>query len=160
MAATLEARSPGTTPLPTNGAWSRPAEDLAHQPVTDVLHRATEDSKVLIGEELQLARSELTSKAKTAGKGAGLLGAAGVVAIFAVLALTAGFILGLALVIPPWAAALVVAIVYGVIAGTLALAGRKQVQAAAPFIPERTVRSLSDLIRTLQAAWKRGEARS
>lgn len=149
MAATLEARSPG----------SPPAYDLTRPHVTEVLQRVTEESKALIREELQLARSELTSKVKTAGKGAGLLGAAGVVAIFGALALTAALILALALVMPGWAAALVVAVAYGAVAGMLALTGRKQVQAATPFMPERTARSLSDVVRTVQSAWKRGDAR-
>jgi len=50
-------------------------------------------------------------------------------------ALTAAIILALALVMPPWAAALVVAAVYLAIAGALALRGRTQVQAATPFLP-------------------------
>jgi len=150
----------GSTPEPFRAAPSNaPAEDLTHQPVTQVLQRVTEESKALIGEELQLARTELTSKAKSAGKGAGLLGAAGIAAIFGAMALTAAMILGLTLVMPPWAAALVVAGAYGVLAATLALAGRKQVQAATPLVPEQTVRSLGDAVRRVQSAWKRGQSR-
>jgi uncharacterized membrane protein YqjE len=165
-------RSGGGEPFAANGAppttagstaattaWNPPAEDLTHQPVTQVLQKVTQESKNLIGEELQLARTELTSKVKTAGKGAGLLGAAAVVAIFGAMALTAAFILALALVMPPWAAALVVAAVYLAIAGVLALTGRTQVQAATPFLPERAVRTLTDVIQRVQSAWKRGESR-
>jgi hypothetical protein len=82
-----------------------------------------------------------------------------VVAIFGAMALTAAFILALALVMPPWAAALVVAAVYLAIAGVLALTGRTQVQAATPFLPERAVRTLTDVIQRVQSAWKRGESR-
>src|ERR1700704_4011169 len=139
LAATLETRSGGGELLPANGApastaaptaettaWNPPVEDLTHQPVTQVLQKVTEESKALIEEELQLARTELTSKVKTAGKGAGLLGGAAVAAIFGAMALTAAIILALALVMPPWAAALVVAAVYLAIAGALALTGRTQ----------------------------------
>ena len=177
MAATLETRPGGYPPLATNGAplagpgpaavetaattraWNPPGEDLTHQPVTQVLQRVTEESKALIGEELQLARTELTSKVKTAGKGAGLLGAAAVVAIFGVMAITAAIILALAIVMPPWAAAMVVALAYLAIAGILAISGRNQVQAATPFVPEQTVRTLSDVLHRIQSAWKRGEAK-
>jgi membrane protein len=112
-----------------------------------------------MGEELQLARTELTSKVKTAGRGAGLLGAAGVAAIFGVMAFTAAIILALAIVMPAWAAAMVVALVYLAIAGILALSGRSQVQAATPFVPEQTMRTLSDVMQRVQSAWKRGEAK-
>jgi uncharacterized membrane protein YqjE len=149
---------PATAATPTT-AWNPPTQDLAHQPVTQVLQKVTEESKTLIGEELQLARTELTSKVRTAGKGAGLLGAAAIAAIFGAMALTAAIILALALVMPPWAAALVVAAAYLAIAGALALTGRNQVQAATPFVPERAVRTLSDVIQRIQSAWKRGESR-
>src|SRR5882672_9038815 len=165
LAATLETRPGGGGPIATNGAtppgaattaWNPPAQDLTHRPVTQVLQKVTEESKALIGEEMQLARAELTSKAKTAGKGAGLLGAAGVVAIFGALAFTAAIILALAIVIPPWAAAMLVALVYLAIAGILALSGRAQVQAATPFVPEQTLRTLTDVVQRVQSAWKRG----
>ncbi|HLB78061.1 MAG TPA: phage holin family protein, partial [Candidatus Dormibacteraeota bacterium] len=81
------------------GPTGRPG-DLKHQPVTEILQRVAEDSKALATEELQLARTEITAKLKTAGKGAGLFGAAGAIAFFAVGALTAAFILALALVMP------------------------------------------------------------
>ena len=166
LAASLEARPGGGGPPAGNGAtaaataaWNPPAQDLTHRPVTQVLQKVTEESKTLIGEEMQLARAELTSKAKTAGKGAGLLGAAGVLAIFGALAFTAAVILALAIVIPPWAAAMLVALTYLAIAGILALTGRNQVKAATPFVPEQTVRTLTDVLQRVQSAWKRGEVR-
>ena len=170
LAATLETRPARGGPFANNGetpagtavatsAWNPPAQDLTHQPVAQVLQKVTKESKTLIGEEMQLARAELTSKAKTAGKGAGLLGAAGVLAIFGALAFTAAIILALAIVIPPWAAAMLVALVYLAIAGILALTGRNQVKAATPFVPEQTVRTLTDVLQRVQSAWKRGEAR-
>ena len=174
FASSLETRSGGGEPFATNGApapsvgptatattsaWNPPAGDLRHQPVTEVLQKVTAESRTLMGEELQLARTELTSKAKTAGRGAGLLGAAGVVAIFGVMAFTAAIILALAIVMPAWAAAMVVALVYLAIAGILALSGRSQVLAATPFVPEQTMRTLSDVMQKVQSAWKRGEAK-
>ena len=170
MAANLETNPGGSRPFATDGvpppgpavatsAWNPPAGDLSHQPVTQVLQRVTGESRALIGGEMQLARAELTSKVKTAGKGAGLLGAAGVVAIFGALAFTAVIILALAMIMPPWAAAMLVALVYLAIAGILALSGRNQVQAATPFVPEQTLRTLTDVMQRVQSAWKRGEAK-
>ena len=169
MAADLETRPGGSRSIVTDGApppgpamvtsaWNPPAEDLSHQPVTQVLQRVTGESKTLIGGEMQLARAELTSKVKTAGKGAGLLGAAGVVAVFGALAFTAAIILALAIIMPPWGAAMLVALAYLAIAGILALSGRNQVKAATPFVPEQTVRTLTDVVQRVQSAWRRGEA--
>ena len=80
-------------------------------------------------------------------------------AIFGALAFTAAIIVALAVVIPPWAAAMLVALVYLAIAGILALSGRSQVQAATPFVPEQTLRTLTDVVQRVQSAWKRGEAK-
>ena len=54
---------------------------------------------------------------------------------------------------------MLVALVYLAIAGILALSGRNQVQAATPFVPEQTLRSLTDVAQRVQSAWKRGEAK-
>jgi len=48
-------------------------------------------------------------------------------------------VLALALVLPGWAAALIVAVVVLAVAGVLALMGRKKLQSATPVVPEDTV---------------------
>ena len=166
LAATLESRWPDSPPGPpdgqsyqsSGGGPTRRPGDLKHQPVTEILQRAAGDSKALATGELQLAKTEITAKLKTAGKGAGLFGVAGAIAFFAVGALTAAFILALALVMPAWAAALVVTGAYGAVAGVCVLMGKQAVKQATPFAPERTLQTLSSLIRKLQSAWERGES--
>ena len=54
---------------------------------------------------MRLAQAELTEKGRHAGKGAGMFGGAGLVALYGVGALVAAAILGLATVIEPWIAA-------------------------------------------------------
>ena len=168
LAATLEARSgainptfppPVTPTTPTPTVMARPSSDPRNQPVGDLLQQFGSETKTLITEELQLAKTEMTSKVKTAGQGAGLLGGAAVVGIFAFGALTAGLILALALVMPAWLAALVVGVAYGLVAGGLALAGKGKVKDATPLVPEQTVRTLGHLSNKLQGAWRRGQAR-
>ena len=51
-------------------------------------------------------------------------------------------ILALAVVIPAWAAALIVTAVFGAVAGVAALTGKKKVQKGAPPVPEQTVESV------------------
>ncbi|TWH69410.1 putative superfamily III holin-X [Micromonospora olivasterospora] len=74
-------------------------------------------------------------------------------------ALVAAAILLLALVLPAWVAALVVAVVLFAVAGILALVGKKQVSQAVPPVPTATVRSVRADVDTVTAAVKdRGRA--
>ena len=73
--------------------------------------------------------------------GVGLLLGAGVVALYAVGALTAAAILGLAIVLDAWLAALIVGVAYLAVAGILALTGKKKVEQATPPVPEQAIES-------------------
>ena len=55
--------------------------------------------------------------------------------------------LALATAIAPWLAALVVAVLYGVIAGGLALIGRQELREATPPVPEQTVDTVKEDVR-------------
>ena len=109
--------------------------DLRDRPIGDLLKQLSQDTATLVRKELDLAKAEMAQKGKKAGLGAGMFGAAGIVAFLALGALTACFILALAEVMDPWQAALIVALVYAAIAGVLALVGRERVQEAAPPVP-------------------------
>jgi len=50
----------------------------------------------------------------------------------------------LARVVPAWLSALIVSVVLSTAAGAAALKGKKEVAAAGPLAPERTVESLKD----------------
>src|SRR6202011_6262498 len=99
----------------------------------------------LVVDELELARAEITEKGKRAGIGIGELGAAGLAVLYALGALTACLIAALAaLGTPVWAAALIVAIVYGIVALVLYLVGRQQLQRGLPPTPERTQQTIKE----------------
>ena len=102
---------------------------------------STEMSSLMRG-EVELARLELTEKAKHTGKGAGAFGAAGLVALYGVGVLIAAAILALALVMDAWLAAVLVGVVLLVIAGGIALFGKKQVSEGTPMKPERATENL------------------
>jgi membrane protein len=91
---------------------------------------------------MRLAQLELAEKGRHAGKGAGMFGGAGLVALYGVGALVAAAILGLATAMSGWIAALIVAVVLFAIAGVLALTGKQQVQQATPPAPEAAVESV------------------
>ena len=118
--------------------------DLRRLPTGELVKELAEEVSNLVRAELELARAELTAKGKRAGIGLGELGAAGIVALYALGALTACFIAALALAMPVWAAALIVTIVYAIIAAVLALIGRQQLQRGLPPTPERTQRTIKE----------------
>ena len=74
----------------------------------------------LVKGELELARTELTTKARRAGAGAGLMSAGGLLACYGLAVLLAAAIAALALIWPVWLAAVVVGIVVLVLAGLAA----------------------------------------
>ena len=106
-----------------------------------LVSRATQQLSDLIRAELRLATAELKDKGKHAGRGAGLFGGAGLVALYGIGALLAAVIAALALVLPVWASALIIGAALMVIAGILAMMGRAQTKRAVPPTPERAMSS-------------------
>jgi hypothetical protein len=93
---------------------------------------------------------------KQMGLGAGLFGGAGVVAFYGVGALLAGLALLLALVLPAWAAALIVAGGLFLIAAIAALIGRREFQRAGTPVPEQAIDSVKADVDTVSQAVKDG----
>jgi Putative Actinobacterial Holin-X, holin superfamily III len=76
-----------------------------------------------------------------------MFGAAGLIALFGVGALTACLVLALATAMDAWLAALIVAVVYLVAAGVAALVGKGKVQEATPPAPEQAIASTKEDVR-------------
>lgn len=119
-------------------------EQLRQLPVGDLVKQLAEEVSTLARQEIELARAEMTVKAKRAGLGLGELGSGGVVGLYALGALTACFIAALALAMPVWASALIVAVVYGAIAAVLIVVGRRQLEESGPAVPERTKQTIQE----------------
>ncbi len=122
-------------PTPTTSDRTDAAAPAGDPTLGRLVHDLTEQTRELVRGEMALARAELTDTVKHAGKGAGLFGAAGVVALYGVGVLLAALVALLSLVLPVWLAALVVAVVLFAAAGLAALLGKKQVDQAAPAVP-------------------------
>jgi Flp pilus assembly protein TadB len=104
----------------------------------------------LIRDEIRAAQMELTEKLKAAGVGAGLLVGGAVLALFAIGALVAAAILGLAEVLAPWLSALIVGVVLLLIAGALALVGQRRLKKGMPPLPQDSIESVKADIRTVK----------
>jgi hypothetical protein len=112
------------------------------QSLGELVATATRDMSLLIHKEIELAKTELAEQATKAGIGAGLLGGAGFLGLFAlVLASVAGgfgFSAGLNLAV--WAGFLCMAGVYAILAGVLVILGITRVKSVGG--PERTTRTV------------------
>jgi uncharacterized membrane protein YqjE len=129
---------------------------LSDRSVPELLQQLSDQTVTLVRQELDLAKVELTEKGKQAGVGAGMFGAAGVAGLYAVGALTAAVILALSLAMSGWLAALIVAVIYGAVAGVLALTGRSRVQRGVPPVPEQTVQNVKEDVAVARDAVKEG----
>jgi MFS family permease len=115
--------------------------------LADLARQLSNQTTELVRHEVELAKAELRVKGKRAGVGAGMFGGAGALGLYALGALTAAIIAGIAEALPVWASALIVAALYGAVAGILALRGKKKVQQATPPLPERAVQSVKEDVR-------------
>lgn len=104
----------------------------------------------LIRDELRAAQAELTEKLKAAGMGAGLLVGALVIALFAFGVFIAAAVLGLSVVLQPWASALIVGALLVIVAVVLALLGRNKLKKGVPPLPTESIENVKADIRAMK----------
>ena len=126
------------------GSTSSSSSGISDVSVGEIMGKISADMSTLMRQELQLAKAELTVEAKKATAGVAMLAAAGV----------AGFFLLMFALITLWQAlaslfdedawsALVVTVLLAVVAGVLALMGKKKMQQVNPK-PEQTIETLQE----------------
>ena len=98
----------------------------------DLVSRAASQVSTLVRDELALARTEITAKAKQAGIGGGLFGSAAVLALYGTGLLIALVAVALDMVWPLWLAVLVVLVGVLAIAVIMAMLGRSQIKRSTP----------------------------
>jgi len=134
--------------METSTRFERTADD---RPLGELVQDLSRQTSTLIRQEMRLAQAELAEKGRHAGKGAGIFGGAGVVALYGVGALIAAAILGLATVLEPWIAAAAVGVGLLLVAGVLALTGKRELEEAGPPKPEQALDSVQQDIATVKA---------
>ncbi|ODQ92761.1 hypothetical protein BHQ17_15925 [Mycolicibacterium holsaticum] len=127
---------------------SRPTADAS---IGELMGQLSTQTSRLIRDEMRLAQKEFQEAARHAGIGAGLFSVAGLLAFFGVATFITAGIAALSLVLPVWAAALIVGAVLFVAAGIAALIGRKQTNEVTPPAP-RTVETVKADIEELKEA--------
>jgi hypothetical protein len=100
------------------------------RPVGVVVSSILDGTQVLFRQQIELAKIEATEAVAVRAKGAGLLAAAAVFGLFAFGFIAASGSAALDLVMPLWAALLIVAAVLGVIGWVLVVVGRRAIRTA------------------------------
>jgi ABC-type antimicrobial peptide transport system permease subunit len=131
-------------------------EYLRERSLPELLKTLANDLSTLVHEEIELAKAELTQKAKLAGMGAGMFGGAAVAGVMTLGTLTACIVALLALAMPVWVAALIVTVVWGVVTGVLAISGKRRVQAATPPVPEQAIETTKEDVRWAKTRMQSG----
>jgi len=118
--------------------------DLRERSLGELFGRLSEQAAVMARLEVRLAKAEMVQKGRLAGRGAALVAAGALVALGAFGAVTATLIMALSEGMDGWLAGLIVTVVYGLIAATLALSGRRRIAEASPPVPEQTVETMKE----------------
>ncbi|CAN5839778.1 phage holin family protein [soil metagenome] len=119
--------------------------------LSELVGQLSSQTSRLVRDEIRLAQKEFQQSATSAGKGAGLISAAALLAILGLATAIAAIVAAVALVLPVWAAAAVVAAVLFAAAGVAALVSKKEIQDVAPAAP-RTVDNVKHDIEEVRDA--------
>ncbi|WP_205475096.1 phage holin family protein [Nocardioides sp. SYSU D00038] len=116
-----------------------------------IVSEVGQDLSTLLKQEMELAKVELKEELSRTGKGAGMLGGAGLAGWFLTLFLSLALMFLLDNWLPVEAAALITGVVWAVVAAVLALTGRKALQKSNPQLP-RTQQTIKE-----DVAWARAQ---
>jgi uncharacterized membrane protein len=119
----------------------------------EIIKDLVENAQEILRSEVRLAKVEITQEAKKAAQSAAIAAAGAVLAIFALGLLLWAAVYGLSLVLPMWAAALIIGVVVGIVAGAMITAGRAKMKQVNP-TPETTIKSLKE-----NAQWLKNQTR-
>ena len=142
-------------PSPTDGVRQTAHDAQPHdsQSFSELASGVVQNIQNIIRSEVQLAKVELRDEAKTAGKGIAMLAAGALVAFYALGLFLLTAVWALSTQMDRWLAALIVAIVVTVVAGILAMVGKKRLDEFSP-MPEQTIESVKE-----DVAWVKQQTR-
>jgi Putative Actinobacterial Holin-X, holin superfamily III len=131
----------GTAPPVTPGPDPRPS-------LGEVLSDVTQDISTLMRQEVELAKAEIRQSATKAGKGAGMLGGAGISGYMVLLFVSVAAWWGLGDTTGHGWSALIVAAVWLIVAAALALAGRREIKSVSG-LPQtaESVKKIPDAVK-------------
>jgi len=119
------------------------SEEVSQTSVGELIGNISNDLSTLFRQEVELAKVELKAEASKAGKAGGMLGAAAFAGYLVVVLLSFALVAALSNVMDPGWAALIVAVIWGIVAAVLFANGRKKLKTVDP-TPHRTVETLKE----------------
>lgn len=111
--------------------------------IGDLFSDLTADLRVLVRQEVALARAEISDKVSHLGRDAATIAIGAVLALVGFQALVATAIIALSLVLPAWLSALIVGAVLALVGGLLAWRGYRDIQERG-IVPQETVESIKE----------------
>jgi uncharacterized membrane protein len=129
---------------------ANPHPGEAERSLGEIVRGLTEDISVLVRSEIAMAKLELKQAVSKLSGGVAMFGAALFCALFGLAFLLVTGILALALIMPAWLAALIVAVILFIAAGVLAMAGKKKFSSL-NFMPNETISQVKQDIDTIKA---------
>jgi Flp pilus assembly protein TadB len=124
----------------------------------ELVKLVAEQVSVLVRDEMKLAQLEMTRKGKEAGKGIGMMGGGGLIALYGVACLIACAIIAISLAVPAWLAALIIGAALLVLAAIVAAVGRARMKRATPPMPREAVESIKTDVDTIRESASREKA--
>jgi Putative Actinobacterial Holin-X, holin superfamily III len=128
-------------------------ERLREAPPSELLRSLLADIRLMLEFEAELAKLEVKDKGSRLGIAGGILSGAAVVALLALGTLIAAAVAGLAIVLPLWAAALIVGTLLVLVAVAMFLVGRARMRVVGSLVPTATIETARE-----DVAWIRREA--
>ncbi|MGW4480455.1 phage holin family protein [Rhodococcus triatomae] len=139
---------------PRTGEPPGPARQVDDLSTAALIERLTDQVTTLVRTEIRHGVAEIKDKGSRVGVGVGVSGAGLLLLLFGFGTLVAAAVLGLAVALDPWLAALVVAAILIVIGGGLAAVGGRKTKDALPPTPEQTTRSVQEDVATVKENWR------
>jgi hypothetical protein len=113
----------------------------AEKPLGEIVSEVTSKAQLLVREEIELAKAEVTQKASKLAKGAGFFAGAGVLAVFGLIYFFHFLALGIAdwTGLKPYVGYAIVTVGIFLIVGLLALLGIRSMKKGTPPVPELAI---------------------
>jgi len=123
--------------------------------LSELLSDVTTEVATLFRKEVELAKAETTEQVSRAAKAGGMLGAAAVIGVIDLILFSFAAAWALSEVVPEGVAFAIVAVVFAIVAGVLAMAGKKRLAGVNP-VPNQTVQTLRDDVQVAKDSFARG----
>jgi len=136
------------------GALGQYAYDQSgrERPMTEIFRDIVGNVQEMVRSEVRLARVELREEASKTARAGALLAAGGVLAIIAAVFLLVCMMQLLDLVMPDWAAALIMALALGIPAAIMVSKGRQRLHVP---MPEKTIENVKENVE-----WMKNQTKS